>query len=43
MCNFESLQQKWFVQGAFHLGSLARPLGSESGVRSPRLENMYGI
>jgi hypothetical protein len=31
MHNFESLQQEQFVRGAFHLGSLARPVDRVSG------------
>lgn len=31
------------MQGAFHLGSLARPLGRVNDAISPRAENVYGI
>jgi len=41
--NFESLQQEWFVHGAFHVGSLARPLGRVRDAASPRVENVSGI
>jgi hypothetical protein len=41
--NFESLQQERFVWGAFHLGSLTRPVGRVIGARSWRVKNVSGI